>query len=587
MNCRGRPRRPQAAQSAIGCSATARGGQHHRPDLLRPWAHTRHQLHLPRRGEHRVRLPASEQRNRDHPHHQLGAGVPGRRRALRRGQRRPGGHCDRRRRRDGSRRRRCAVLPAGGRGRLRGGCRDRQTHHLGGHGPTGATLRTITVEVTDGTATTVQKQFTVLVTDPVRLAHAGMLRQFWSGIGGYAVSALTADTRYPAKPDSTSVVPSAATPTNTADNFGDRLTGYLRPSVTGSYTFYLAANEAGELRLGPTSDPTSLSGAPIASLTSSATVNEWTKYPTQKSVAVTLVAGRCTRWSAAQGGRRVGSCTDRLAGPGHVRPRGDHRRQPVDARRAGQHRPGRADDAGPEPGRRPRVTVSWTAGTDANGISGYRVYRDGAPIGSVGSAARSYTDAGVTGRHDYAVVAVDAYGNTSAPTTLAGVDSATAFNAVEQAVASGSAAASPTGLAGRRRPHDHRHQQGPAAGRQGQAVQLSTPTAPLRPTVPASPRSAGLHPRRRVDYLDLRHQRRRPSHQRRQRHGLHRQGSRDRRRRPERPGRYLVLGGNPMRTALASAPNAATTDAGMHKFLENSMSWLTGRDDLTAAPFRW
>ncbi len=454
--------------------------------------------------------------------------------------------------------------------------------------PTGATLRTITVEVTDGTATTVQKQFTVLVTDPVRLAHAGMLRQFWSGIGGYAVSALTADTRYPAKPDSTSVVPSAATPTNTADNFGDRLTGYLRPSVTGSYTFYLAANEAGELRLGPTSDPTSLSGAPIASLTSSATVNEWTKYPTQKSVAVTLVAGQVYSLEALHK-EAVGSDHVQIGwqGPGMSAPAVITGANLLTPDALDSIVPAAPTTLAPSLVDARGVTVSWTAGTDANGISGYRVYRDGAPIGSVGSAARSYTDAGVTGRHDYAVVAVDAYGNTSAPTTLAGVDSATAFNAVEQAVASGSAAGvtDPASLVdaalttidtnkdlllGAKAKLFNLNPDGTVKADGASLTSIGwTPTHDAALITSTYGTNVGVLRTNAVSATGYTVKDREI--------GVAGQSG---------PGRYLVLGGNPMRTALASAPNAATTDAGMHKFLENSMSWLTGRDDLTAAPFK-
>ena len=65
------------------------------------------------------------------------------------------------------------------------------------------------------------------------------------------------------------------------------------------------------------------------------------------------------------------------------------------------------------------VTLSWQASTDAGGVAGYRVYRDGALAGSTGST--SYTVAGLTCGKSYTfgVEAYDASGNHSArPATI-------------------------------------------------------------------------------------------------------------------------------------------------------------------------
>lgn len=50
----------------------------------------------------------------------------------------------------------------------------------------------------------------------------------------------------------------------------------------------------------------------------------------------------------------------------------------------------------------------------------------------------------------------------------------------------------------------------------------------------------------------------------------------------EAPGRHLVLGGNPMRNAYRDADSV---NSQMHQFLENSIAWLTGRNDLQTSPF--
>jgi hypothetical protein len=70
----------------------------------------------------------------------------------------------------------------------------------------------------------------------------------------------------------------------------------------------------------------------------------------------------------------------------------------------------------------PRVALSWTASTDAVGVVGYRVYRDGALVGT--SSDTTYTDnpggkKGMT--YAYYVVAYDAAGNVSGLSNAASV----------------------------------------------------------------------------------------------------------------------------------------------------------------------
>lgn len=60
-----------------------------------------------------------------------------------------------------------------------------------------------------------------------------------------------------------------------------------------------------------------------------------------------------------------------------------------------------------------QVNLSWTASTDASGVAGYRIYRDGAVVGA--SAANSYADVDLAGntRYTYQVEAYDIWGNRS------------------------------------------------------------------------------------------------------------------------------------------------------------------------------
>jgi len=61
------------------------------------------------------------------------------------------------------------------------------------------------------------------------------------------------------------------------------------------------------------------------------------------------------------------------------------------------------------------VGLSWTASTDNNAVTGYRIYRDGLQIGSAPGTALTYKDSTVSPSksYNYEVTAVDAAGNES------------------------------------------------------------------------------------------------------------------------------------------------------------------------------
>ena len=67
-----------------------------------------------------------------------------------------------------------------------------------------------------------------------------------------------------------------------------------------------------------------------------------------------------------------------------------------------------------------RTDLSWQAATDAVGVAGYTVYRDGTPLAATDGATTSRDTTAAPGTHTYEVVAVDAAGNrspASAPAT--------------------------------------------------------------------------------------------------------------------------------------------------------------------------
>ena len=79
-------------------------------------------------------------------------------------------------------------------------------------------------------------------------------------------------------------------PSNWGDHYGMRIRGYLQPTASGSYIFWLATDDDGELWLSTDDQPSSKQR--IASISGWTSSREWNKYPSQKSAALTLVAGR-------------------------------------------------------------------------------------------------------------------------------------------------------------------------------------------------------------------------------------------------------------------------------------------------------
>jgi chitodextrinase len=69
------------------------------------------------------------------------------------------------------------------------------------------------------------------------------------------------------------------------------------------------------------------------------------------------------------------------------------------------------------------VNLNWTASTDANGVTGYTITRNGATLTSVSGTTTSYADTSVAAgtAYQYQVVARDAAGNSSAPSAVAPV----------------------------------------------------------------------------------------------------------------------------------------------------------------------
>ena len=121
-------------------------------------------------------------------------------------------------------------------------------------------------------------------------ATGSITRHVWTGISGTAVTDLTNLPSYPNSPNTTGTRTSFQAPTDTADNYGARMFGWVHPAVTGNHIFALHADDNAELWLSTTESPDQR--VRIARVPGWTNAAEYTKFPEQISAAVPLEAGK-------------------------------------------------------------------------------------------------------------------------------------------------------------------------------------------------------------------------------------------------------------------------------------------------------
>jgi hypothetical protein len=114
-------------------------------------------------------------------------------------------------------------------------------------------------------------------------ATGTILREYWANVTTSTVPVNTT-------PTSTSQLNSFEAPSNVADNYGQRIRGYICAPATGNYTFYVASDDDSELWL--STDATPATKKKIASVSGYTGSREWTKFSSQRSTVVTLQAGQ-------------------------------------------------------------------------------------------------------------------------------------------------------------------------------------------------------------------------------------------------------------------------------------------------------
>jgi hypothetical protein len=125
-------------------------------------------------------------------------------------------------------------------------------------------------------------------------ASGSILKEYWANIPGVSVSNIPLNTN----PSSTSQLSSFEAPANTADNYGQRIRGYLCPPLSGQYWFAIASDDNSELWLSTDENPANK--VKIASVTGWTNPREWKKYTSQLSQSIQLQAGKMI-WSGKSG----------------------------------------------------------------------------------------------------------------------------------------------------------------------------------------------------------------------------------------------------------------------------------------------
>lgn len=153
----------------------------------------------------------------------------------------------------------------------------------------------LTIEATDSGSPTLSATDTVSLTIVAAdsIATTTLRREMFNAIGsGTAVSDLTGNAKYPGKPDAlvTLVNDGFETPEDVTDNYGSRIRGFVIPPVSGDYQFFIASDDASQLKFSMDTNPAN--ATVIASVGGWTGLNEWTKYASQTSVVQAgLVAG--------------------------------------------------------------------------------------------------------------------------------------------------------------------------------------------------------------------------------------------------------------------------------------------------------
>lgn len=159
----------------------------------------------------------------------------------------------------------------------------------------------VELTVRSGTASLVEPIDIIVRTLPVPAGYlAGKARyERYTNLPGTQVSDLPGAPKFPDQPDEVTYVTRAAGYYDSSSDFGSRLSGLFIPPVTGTYRFYVSADESATLRINPRGF-IAAEGAIAASLDSPSGRGNFTAKSTQATQIYQLTAGEPVSFEALQ-----------------------------------------------------------------------------------------------------------------------------------------------------------------------------------------------------------------------------------------------------------------------------------------------
>jgi hypothetical protein len=117
-----------------------------------------------------------------------------------------------------------------------------------------------------------------------------VLREWWENVSGGSINDLISNARFPDFPTGREYIQKMEGPLSFADNYGTRMRGFVHPSVSGTYSFWIASDDKSQLFFSMSQDPgQKVMVAKVENYTSSRTYDT---YPSQHSPDFELEAGK-------------------------------------------------------------------------------------------------------------------------------------------------------------------------------------------------------------------------------------------------------------------------------------------------------
>ncbi|HWQ93256.1 MAG TPA: cadherin domain-containing protein, partial [Clostridia bacterium] len=146
------------------------------------------------------------------------------------------------------------------------------------------------VRCTDSGALSADASVFLNVVDSNAVVPLSLQREMFYNINGNALNALLTSPKYPRLVDELVPMNDFIAPVDVAENFGSRVRGYLIAPVTGTYRFFIASDDASQLRMSSSDNPAA--AAVIAAVSGYSGPNQWNKEAGQMSALRSLVGGQ-------------------------------------------------------------------------------------------------------------------------------------------------------------------------------------------------------------------------------------------------------------------------------------------------------